>query len=136
MLLQTLGMNLTSIPVGNSTNLMYKSFISILNKRIGPIFLMDLDYSVIQQVFNDLAESNYSKRTIKGVKNLLHQVLMFCEFNDIKIKNFLPFIKIPKYAYTVARQCLTDREIELIKGFVHPARDFILFLYYTGLRKG
>lgn len=130
------------VRIGHSTYVGYKNDLKHISPIIGNLEITELKYPVLQSALNELivnkkTNNPYSKRTVTGFKNTLLRVFSFAlksgyvTDNAAKSLDISSQLKRPK-----SRGCLTEKELETVLNFPHKYRDFVIFVYHTGIRRG
>lgn len=92
----------------------------------------DLRSSAMQRLLDDVSEE-WSQSTVRSIKVLLSLLLKYASQNDIVIKNYASFLKLPKEAKRETK-IFTELEIKAIELSELQWADTVLIMIYTGMR--
>ncbi|MEF9853985.1 MAG: site-specific integrase, partial [Hydrogenoanaerobacterium sp.] len=135
-------LNIHEIRIGHSTYIGYKNDLKHLSALIENTDITKIKYSDLQGAINKLCVNEkagklYSKRTVNGFKNTLSQVFTFAMKSGYISENISKSIDISNQLKRAkSRGCLTENELQSVLNFPHKYRDFVVFIYYTGIRRG
>lgn len=90
----------------------------------------DIRTAQMQSIVNDCKRGRGVK---KAIKTLLNMLFKYALENDIVVKNYAMFIKLPKEEST-EMQIFTDLEIKTIEKSQVEWADVIMIMIYTGFR--
>lgn len=115
----------------------YKRVIELHLAPLANYKLKDLRPLHLQSIINTMADNNYSKHTLKEVKQTASQILNMAVDNNLISRNPLETVKIPNIEPTV-REPISDDVRKLIERTWRGHRMGIpvLLMLYCGLRKG
>lgn len=114
----------------------YLYYLDHVTETIGDCNIAELEYKHLQAVINKKISLGYSKRTIVGIRDTMGMVFKYAmKCNYIKT-NAVELLDLPRGKSTKHRGCLTKEQIDLVLSFPHIYQDYVLLLYYTGMRRG
>ena len=108
-------------------------------KHLEPLYnlpIAKLSSSDLRDILIDMAQEDYSKRTIKAVYEISVSVLDLAIENRATDYNVFRNVKLPaKVKPAEERRALTDEEQEWIRTTPHRAQTAAMIMMYAGLRK-
>ncbi len=110
----------------------YKKLQSLYNIPIPKIHAADL-----RDILTELCCRNYSRSTVKKIKNIAVGVIDFAVENRVIEHNVLRNTPLPKYTKPEeTRRALTDEEQRWIIDTPHRAQTAAMIMMFAGLRRG
>ena len=108
-------------------------------KHLEPLYnlpIAKLSSSDLRDILIDMAQEDYSKRTIKAVYEISVSVIDLAIENRATDYNVFRNVKLPaKVKPAEERRALTDEEQEWIRTTPHRAQTAAMIMMYAGLRK-
>lgn len=115
-----------------NTQSYYKHLETLFNLPIAKLSSSDL-----RDILIDMAQEDYSKRTIKAVYEISVSVLDLAIENRATDYNVFRNVKLPaKVKPAEERRALTDEEQKWIRTTPHRAQTAAMIMMYAGLRRG
>lgn len=112
----------------------YKNYIQ---KRLGKKKLVDFKPILLEKLLQDMADKNYSTKTIRDISNMLSAVFKYAVHNRIISFNPCDGVELPKTKKKPIRVLSVDEQREVLKyakGRVHE--NLIIVALGTGMRSG
>lgn len=108
-------------------------------KHLEPLYnlpIAKLSSSDLRDILIDMAQEDYSKRTIKAVYEISVSVIDLAIENRATDYNVFRNVKLPaKVKPAEERRALTDEEQEWVRTTPHRAQTAAMIMMYAGLRK-
>ncbi len=124
--------------IGITTRRSYKSILDMhLIPSLGGFPVRELKSFHLQKMINNLAETGYSRKTLKEIKNTANQIMELAMDNDIIFRNVFRKINIPKIE-AQERRPLTKQEQDMLLSYHSEHRMGVpaLLMMLCGLRRG